>query len=384
MVNPQDAVRRIIEEEVLGPRLRDQRAYLALASEDPLPVARTDLLYLWDEYHTEMLDFAATMHPLGHRHAPLHATVSEHLQYYGFTAPQGRHLLRWPVSYAKALSESFSGPEETRKVLFCEGEREAMTKAVLLARHWTDRHQVLVVDTGWHDWLENRVLAAPADWSRSDWDTVGGLVLAAVDTAYRPVPNIRDWIVAARENSVPVIFDESVTGFGRTGTLWGQEHAGLVADLTVLGGPVGGGLPLGAVVAPAHFFDTREMCDTGPLAGHPWSCAAGQFTLEAIHPGVLEHVLESGRMLSTALDGLQGQFPNRIEGHYGLGLLRAVRFTDFDRAAAFPRAARSHGLHVAPAVGHSVLLAPPLVASTHEVTRGVDLIADVLMSWEDD
>lgn len=383
MASPQDSIRRVIEEEVLGPRLTDQRAYLASSVPDPLPVARADLLYLWDENHTEMLDFGMEVSPLGHRHQPLLATVQDHMRYYGHTALQGQHALRWPVSYAKSLSASFSGPGEARRVLFCEGEREAVQKAILLACHRTDRFGTLVLDTGWHNWLPDRTLISPSQWSRVDWGRYGALLLSVVDTAYHPVAGVREWIMAARAAGVPVIVDETLTGFGRTGTLWGQEHSGLVADLTVLGGPVGGGLPLGAVVGPPEFFGTPEMCDTGMLAGHPWSCAAGQYTLGAVHPGVLEHVVESAQVLSQALDGLVSQFPNRLLHHKGIGLMRGLCFADKDRAAAFPLAARSAGLHLAPAVGSVVRLAPALVSSTHEVTRGVDLMADVLMSWED-
>ena len=383
MANPQDTIRRVIE-EMLGPRLEDQRAVLALCAPDPLPVARADLLYLWDEYHTEMLDFGMLLNPLGHRHEPILAAVSDHMRYYGFTAPQGQHVLRWPVQYAKDISASFSGPQEVRKVLFCEGQRDALQRAVLLARHHTDKSGVLVVDTGWHDWLPDRQRVHHDRWNQVDWTGVGALVISAVDTVYHPVPGVREWMLSARTAGVPVVFDESVTGFGRTGTLWGQEHIGLVADLTVLGGAVGGGLPLGAVVAGEQFFGTVEMFDDpSPHSGHPWACAAGQITLDAVHPGVLEHVAENARKLSEALDSLQKQFPERIEGQHGIGLLRGLRFVDKDRAQAFPVAARSHGLHLPPAVGHVVLLAPALVSSTYEVTRGVDLMADVLMSWED-
>ena len=382
MTDPQEAIRRVIETDVLGPRLRDQRAVLALSVEDPLPVARADLLYLWDDYHTEMLDFAMTVSPLGHRHAPIIGTLIEHMNHYGFTAPQGQHLLRWPVLYAKDLSDSFSGPSEARKVLFCEGSNEALGQAVRLACQRTDRTEVAVLDTGNYDRLPGSQRFPYDAWSRIDWDRYGALVLSPVDSSYAPVAAAREWMMCARTAGVPVIMDETVTGFGRTGLLWGQEHIGLVAELTVLGGPLGGGLPLGAVVGLPEFFTGPEMV-SGPLAGHPWSCAAGQVTLSAIHAGVLEHVIESAGVLSKALDGLVGQFPDRVTGHHGIGLLRGLRFRDPERAAAFPIAARSHGLHLPPPVGDTVLLAPALVSSTHEVTRGVDLMAAVLMSWED-
>jgi 4-aminobutyrate aminotransferase-like enzyme len=380
MANPQDTIRRVIDETV-GPRCEAQRSVFAVSSTDPIPVSRTDLLYVWDEHHNEMLDFAGGLAPLGHRHTPIHAVVSEHMRYYGYTAPQGQHVLRWPVSYAEALSAAFSGPEDTRKVLFCEGERDAVRMAVRLAG---GGKPVVVVDTGCHDWLTQEPgheLFDPGDWNSVYWGQYGGLLLSVVDSRARPTPGAREWMLSARTANVPVIIDESVTGFGRTGSLWGQENVGLIADLTVLGGPVGGGLPLGAVIGPARFFDVPIPVSSH--AGHPWACAAGQVTLAAIHPGVLEHVTESSRALDKALTELAGQFPRRIAGHHGLGLFKGLRFIDPDRAQMFPLAARSHGLHLAPAVDDTVLLSPILVSSTHEVTRGVDLMADVLMSWED-
>ena len=380
MANPQDSIRQVIEEAV-GPRREAQLSVLAASSTDPLPIARADLLYLWDEYRTEMLDFAGMMSPLGHRHPPIQAAVAEHMRYYGFTAPQGQHVLRWPVSYAEALSAAFSGPQDTHKVLFCEGERDAIRMSARLAGAGKP---IAVVDTGWHDWLATEPgyeMLDPDGWNAVYWGLYGGLLLSVVDNRARPTPAAREWMLSARTAKVPVIIDESVTGFGRTGALWGQEQVGLIADLTVLGGPVGGGLPLGAVVAPVDFFDVPIPASSH--AGHPWACAAGQMTLEAIHPGVLEHVTESSRVLDKALTGLVGQFPHRLDGHHGTGLFKGLRFTDPDRAQMFPLAARSHGLHLAPAVADTVTMSPILVSSTHEVTRGVDLMADVLMSWED-
>jgi 4-aminobutyrate aminotransferase-like enzyme len=242
---------------------------------------------------------------------------------------------------------------------------------------------VAVLDTGWHTWLvsDTARLVPPVDWSSLPWATYGALLLSVVDTTGQPVLGVREAMLCARTAGVPVIIDESVTGFGRLGTLWGQEKVGLVADLTVLGGPCGGGLPLGVVVGLADFFD--GPLDVSPQSGHPWPCAAGATTLQNVHPGVLDHVKESAQVLSDSLTQLVDQFPHRLDGHHGDGLLRGVRFTDPKRAEMFPLSARGHGLHLAPAVGNTVVLAPVLIASTYEVTRGVDIMADVLMSWED-
>lgn len=363
--------------------MADQVACLAAADVNPLPVSSADSLYLWDEMQREILDYAAVLNPLGHRNESIMSSVADHLRYYGLTGPQGRHLLRWPVAYARQLSDEFSVPGQTFKVLFCEGEREAVLKAADLACHRSGRGTVAVLDTGWHDWFPvgRDLIQATDPTSRLDPDVHGALLLSVVDVVANPVASCREWVLAARESNIPVVVDESVTGFGRTGMVWGQEHTGLVADLTVLGGPVGGGLPLGAVVARPDYFGPG-VTDTSPHAGHPWACAAGSALLSGIKSGVVDHVADCADPLQEALDGLCQQFPEYLSGHQGLGLYRGLNFCDPALAEDFPQMALASGLHLAPAVGTTVVLAPVLVSSIHEIKRGVDLIADTLMSWD--
>lgn len=385
MTKPDEAIRKIIDEEAVSPRRADQAAYLAVREANPLPVARADLLYLWDDYRGEYLDWAALTTPLGHAHPSVTQAVAEHGRYYGFTAPQGRHLLRWPVQYAKNLSGRFSGQDEApRRVLYTEGEREAARLAVALACA-RSTGQAAVVGTG-HYWL-GQTWSYPWEYDPVDafWDEIAAILISPVDDQGRVIGRgtARRWMLAAREHQVPVIYDESVTGFGRLGTMWGQERTGLTADLTVLGGPAGGGWPLGAVVAAPEFFDTLRPGDVSRMAGHPVACCAGATTLDVLTLGVLEYMEDTIVLLEKGLDELCAQFPDHLDSHHGVGLLRGLRFTDADRAARFAVDCRAHGLYVAPAVGDVVVLAPVLVTSTHEMTRGADLIADTLMSWDD-
>lgn len=385
MASPDQAIRSIVDEAI--DQRRADAEVMAVGDPTAVPIARAHLLYLWDEYRTELLDFAAFASPVGHNFERVSHSVADHLRYYGYTAPQGQHLLRYPVSYAKALSEAFSGPEEApRKVLYTEGEREAIDWAVRLARRSNQRPHLAILDTGQHDWIihgDRYPMDDPMS-ARVDWEKQCALLLSPVTARADGIPPglLRRWMLDARAHQVPVIVDESVSGFGRLGTMWGQERAGLVADLTVLGGPVGGGLPLGAVIGPAEYFPAEHI-HVSPQAGHPWACAAGSAVLEAIHPGVLAHVEDSARFFSKSLDALCGQFPTRLDGHHGFGLLRGLRFKNRADAARFPAAARERGLHLAPPVADTIPLAPVLISSSHEVTRGVDLMAEVLMSWED-
>lgn len=390
MTNPDESIRRVIDETV-QPRLADQGEFLAAAGPHPLPVARAELLYLWDDYRGEYLDFAAGHTPVGHAHPRVTAAVAEHARYYGFTAPQGHHLLRWPVEYAKALSGRFTGQSEAaRQVLYTEGEREAARLAADRAITHSIRRRpcpphLAVVGPG-HDWL-GETWHYPWDYDPVDalWDKIAAILISPVDNQARVIGRgtARRWILAAREKGVPVIYDESRTGFGRLGSMWGQERTGLTADLTVLGGPVGGGWPLGAVVAPREYFTGLADADVSPQAGHPVACAAGAATLDAVELGVLEYMEDTAPILERGLTDLCAQFPTHLVSHHGVGLLRGLQFTSPDAARRFALDCRAHGLYVTPPVGDVVVLAPVLITSTNEMTRGVDLIAATLLAWDD-
>jgi 4-aminobutyrate aminotransferase-like enzyme len=382
---PDESVRTIID-EALAPRFADADTYLVASRPDVLPVARAELLYLWDDYRTEYLDFASLLNPVGHSHPMVKAAVIEHGRYYGLTAPQGHHLLRWPVQYAKNLSERFSSQTQTaRQVLFTEGEREAVLVAARMTRRWASNKAMplAVVNSGWHDWLPIDTFSYPFSGFLPEgvlWDRVSGLLLSLVDRRGAPMPEARDWMLAAREAGVPVIVDESVTGFGRLGHLWGQDRTGLLADITVLGGACGGGYPLGAVIATPDWFTTT---DVSPQAGNPVACSAGAHTLDVIEMGVCEYMEESAPILTKGLVELCAQFPKYLRSHHGDGLLQGLVFDTADHAARFALDARAHGLYVAPPVGDTVVLAPVLITSTNEMTRGVDLMAATLMGWDD-
>ena len=99
-----------------------------------------------------------------------------------------------------------------------------------------------------------------------------------------------------------LIFDEVLTGFGRTGNLFALEHFGVTPDIIVLAKALGGGLPLGAFCGRDELIG--EFAHDPPLGhittfgGHPLSCAAGLASLEAI---VSENLSERARKLGNEI-----------------------------------------------------------------------------------
>lgn len=189
-----------------------------------------------------------------------------------------------------------------------------------------------------------------------------------------------NYFAALRElcdrHGIWLVFDEVKTGMGRTGRMFAFEHAGVVADAVTLGKPLGGGLPLSAVVGRAELLD-QPTYSLFTLGGSPVPCAAGGATLDVIESeGLLGNAERMGARL---LDGLQTiQARSRLVGDVrGLGLMLGVELVS-DRATREPAPRETHrlvyrlfelgvltifsGLH-----GNVVELTPPLTIGPDEV-----------------
>ncbi|HJQ82824.1 MAG TPA: aminotransferase class III-fold pyridoxal phosphate-dependent enzyme, partial [Candidatus Binatia bacterium] len=180
-----------------------------------------------------------------------------------------------------------------------------------------------------------------------------------------------------------LVFDEVVTGFGRTGRLFAHQHWGVVPDLLVLAKALGGGLPLGAFAGAPSVMGT--LAHDPPLAhvttfgGHPLSCAAGLAALEVLLRDDLagRAVAVGGRLLARlrALLGRGGLADVR-----GLGLLLGLEFADAGACARFAARARERGLILNWTLHRDtvVRLAPPLVIAEEEVDQALAAVAESL------
>jgi 4-aminobutyrate aminotransferase-like enzyme len=356
MADRDDETRRAIDES-LAPRILDQETYLASAASPHLPIACAGMIYLWDEHHHRLLDFSSggAVMNMGHLNDAVKAVIREHLDHYDHpSSRQGEHVVRFPVEYARAISETFPlVHDQPQRVLYALGEAEALDAAQDLARQVSEVDPlVLTLLSPAGELLDAREAAALAAETRAR----GGLV----------------------------IVDETWTGFGRTGTLWAQEQWGITADITVLGAAGGGGFPFAAVVAPSACFSSY-VPTVSPQAGHPIICAAGKVMLNQLSPILLEHVKELGHILTDMGEELVAQFPETVKGVRGIGLLQWLEQADHQTALRFRIAALEVGLMMStPDPGSPLLpLTPAFIMSENELRRGIDLLAEVCLSWRE-
>lgn len=204
------------------------------------------------------------------------------------------------------------------------------------------------------------------------------------------IPALRD---LCDQYGVWLVFDEVKTGLGRTGTMFAFEGYGVVADAVSLGKPLGGGLPLSAVVGRAELLD-QQIFSLYTLGGSPAPTAAGLAVLEVIErDDLLSNVRARGQQIQAGLDKLQTD--HRIIGDVrGRGLIWGVELvTDArTRAPAAREAARlvyrcfELGLLViyCGRFSNVIEMTPPLTITSADVDEMLRILDQALTDVEDE
>jgi adenosylmethionine-8-amino-7-oxononanoate aminotransferase len=189
---------------------------------------------------------------------------------------------------------------------------------------------------------------------------------------------------AADRYGILLIFDEIFTGFGRTGTMFACEAAGVMPDIVTLSKALTGGtLPLAATVARKHVFDAfwsddpKKALMHGPTyAGNALACAAANASLDLfeLEPRLAQVQELSERMARELAPcrGLRGVKDVRVMG--AIGVVEMERIADLD-------ALRAHfveqGVFIRP-FGNVIYLTPPLVIAADELTRLTSAIVKIV------
>jgi acetylornithine/succinyldiaminopimelate/putrescine aminotransferase len=174
-----------------------------------------------------------------------------------------------------------------------------------------------------------------------------------------------------------LIFDEVQTGMGRTGKLFGYEHFGVKPDIMTLAKALGGGLPLGAMLAReeiAGSFVAGSHAST--FGGNPVSCAAGLAVMNAlIKGGVLKNCVQMGKYFVKGFEALKKHF-SFIREIRGKGLLLGLELTIEGNKIA--EACMEEGLLINCTAAKVLRFAPPLTITKREIDRGLAILENVL------
>jgi acetylornithine/N-succinyldiaminopimelate aminotransferase len=185
---------------------------------------------------------------------------------------------------------------------------------------------------------------------------------------------LRDLRAVCDEYGIVLGMDEVQSGMGRTGKLFAHEWAGITPDVMSAAKGIGGGFPLGAVLAKEQYAQALKPGTHGTtFGGNPLACAAGNAVLDVVlAPGFLEEVQRKGNKLRAALDSLAREFPQVYEDARGLGLLQGMKCVL--PVGEVQAACVAEGL-MAITAGENVLrLAPPLVVTDADLDEAIGML----------
>ena len=176
------------------------------------------------------------------------------------------------------------------------------------------------------------------------------------------------------DSGMLLIFDEIQTGVGRTGKFFAYDWLGLAPDIMTVAKGIGGGFPLGAVLATAEAAKGMTVGTHGTTyGGNPLAMAVGNAAIDIVlAPGFLDHVNKIANYLHQQLGALVAGHPDLFESVRGQGLMIGIKMKT--PSADFIAAARANGLVVLPAGDNVVRLLPPLTLSEDEAREGMELL----------
>jgi predicted acetylornithine/succinylornithine family transaminase len=209
--------------------------------------------------------------------------------------------------------------------------------------------------------------------------TVAAVLLEPVQGEGGVVPAdpqyLRDVRAMCDERGLLMMLDEVQTGFARTGTWFGFQHAGVVPDVVTLAKAMGNGFPVGAVWAKREVAAVFQPGDHGSTySGTAIATAAVSAVIDEMQRIDAPRLArERGAELSAALRAMPGVVEVR-----GAGLLLAVEFTDGIDAKTVYLEALQRGLVTNAVTGSALRLAPPLTVSSAEIAEAVAMLTAVL------
>ncbi|MCJ8274808.1 MAG: aminotransferase class III-fold pyridoxal phosphate-dependent enzyme, partial [Psychrosphaera sp.] len=194
--------------------------------------------------------------------------------------------------------------------------------------------------------------------------------------------------------NILMIFDEVITGFGRTGHAFGADAFGVTPDIMVLAkGLTNGAVPMGAVVATNEIYQTF-MAAGGPehavefphgytYSGHPVACAAALAALDIFeNDNIAAKAAELAPYFETQLHNLKGL--NHIEDIRNFGLAGALQIAGRDGDPAIRpfeifRKCWDNGLFIRSG-GNTIQIAPPFISDKQQIDTLFNILSDALTS----
>lgn len=385
--------------------------HLAQTSPEPLllEVAKAEGVWLEKPDGHKVLDAISGIgvSNVGHRHPAVLAAIKEQLDKHLFLMVYGEVLHEPQNRLAEALLPTL--PAGLDNFYFLNSGSEAVEAAMKLAKRATGRPALVACHNAYHGSSQGALSAGGGTYFKEGYyplipgvkrgifgsqqllDLIGNDTAAVLIETVQGEAGVRtactSWWQALRsrctETGTLLILDEIQAGMGRTGKWWAFEHYGIVPDVLLSAKGLGGGMPIGMVVAGralmGHLAQTPVLGHISTFGGHPLSCVAAAATVQVLQDENI--LLEVEAKAKHAAEKLR-QHPLVQEVRH-LGLMMAVQTESY----AVVRKVIDHALARQPEAlltdwflycDSAFRFAPPLTISWQELNLALDILTEAL------
>ncbi|MDQ3862737.1 MAG: aspartate aminotransferase family protein [Actinomycetota bacterium] len=356
--------------------------------------------WLFDTAGNRYLDFIGGIatNSLGHGHPALVEAIQE----------QAEKLIHCSNLYEIPIQAEVAGmladATDFDKVFFCNSGAESVEAAIKLSRKYAhdvygpERHEILTFSKSFHGRTYGGltvtaqpalqegfgpmlpgVVHAPFGDLEAAQALVGPQTAAVLVEPIQGEGGVNEppegFLVGLRElcdeHQALLIFDEVQTGAGRTGHLYAYQGAGVVPDVLTSAKGLGGGFPVGVMMAKEEYAALGPGDHGSTFGGNPLAMAAVKAVLGVVNnPAFLQEVRFKGTVLKNALEKLAGQVPGaKVRGE---GLLLGFDLGDAALAREVFEHCLEQGVLVNVVGGTTIRMAPPLTVSRTEVRVALD------------
>lgn len=373
----------------------------------PFIPVRGEGAWLWDQQGKGYVDFAGgiAVNALGHAHPAMIRALTEQAEKFWHT---GNGYTNEP---ALRLAKQLIDATFADRIFFCNSGAEANEAALKTARKYAhDRfgshksgivafknafhgRTLFTVSAGGQPAYSQDFAPLPPDIRHGVYNDIDSArVLIDDDTCaviVEPIQGEGGVIPASFEflqelralcdrHHAALIFDEVQTGVGRTGELYAYMHYGVMPDLLTTAKALGGGFPIGALLASEAFASVMTVGTHGTTyGGNPLACAVAGEVLSIINtPQVLNGVKQREQWFKERLQAINAQF-GLFKEIRGVGLLIGCALRDeyAGKAKQISLLAADEGLMVLIAGANVVRFAPALIVKEEDVTLGLNRFA---------
>jgi len=412
---------------------------------NPINVSHAKGSYFYDRDGKKYLDFSSQLMNvnIGHGNQRITEAVTRQMKEMSYAYPGMATDIRGKLG--KKISEITPG--NLTKSFFTLGGAEAIENAIKLARIYTGRHKIIAQYRAYHG-ATNGAISAGGDprkfavdsnampnivhvenpyayrcpWSSSTIEECGERAFANLERIVKlespdsvaaillegesgssgcikyPPMYLKKVRELCDKYGILFIDDETMSGFGRTGKMFGINHHGVTPDIMVLAkGLTSGYLPLGAAVVTdkiATYFDENPMVIGLTYSAHPTLCAAALENIKIIEEEhLVERAAEMGTYIEAEVEKLKIKHPS-IGDFRNTGLLGCIELVKNretkepttpwnakpdEMEATLRMAAKVRELGMFTFVRWNwIFIAPPLNVSKEEVDEGLKIISQVI------